>query len=117
MSSIYQRIGGEDAIMAAVDVFYKQVLDDPVTAPFFDGIDMTAQASKQLAFMAHAFDGPGEYKGRDLRTAHAELLLHDEHFDAVVGHLRDTLGELGVEENLIDEVMVVLEGTRNEIVK
>jgi hemoglobin len=117
MHSIYERIGGENAIMATVDIFYKKLLDDPITAPFFNDINMTAQASKQVAFMGCAFDGPQEYKGRDLLAAHADLALADTHFDAVADHLRESLNELDVEENLIEEVMVVLENTRKEIVR
>jgi hemoglobin len=61
MSGIYERIGGEAAVMAAVDIFYRRVLADPLTAPFFDETDMAAQARKQVSFMAHAFGGPDAY--------------------------------------------------------
>ena len=40
MSSLFERLGGEAAIDAAVDVFYEKVLADPSLAPFFDGVDM-----------------------------------------------------------------------------
>lgn len=117
MSTIYERIGGEDAIMAAVDIFYKKLLGDPVTAPFFDAMNMNLQASKQVAFMACAFEGPEEYRGRDLVSAHAGLKLGNRHFDAVSDHLRDSLVELRVGDDLIEEVMVVIENTRGKIVR
>ena len=41
--SLYERIGGEPAIMAAVDLFYAKVMNDTLTRPFFDGLDMNAQ--------------------------------------------------------------------------
>src|SRR5687767_12327147 len=108
MESLYERLGGETAIMAAVDLFYKKVLADELTRPFFEGLDMNAQIAKQIAFMAHAFGGPEYLKGRDLRTAHASLVargLGDQHFDAVAGHLRSTLNELGVAQPLIEEAL------------
>src|SRR5215831_16219599 len=115
---LYERIGGQAAVMAAVDLFYEKVLADDLTRPFFAGLDMAAQTKKQVAFMAWAFGGPEEYKGRDLRSAHAPLLkrgLGDAHFDAVAKHLEATLTELGVARDLIDEALTLVAGTRNEV--
>jgi hemoglobin len=115
-TSLYDRLGGEIAIMAAVDLFYSKVLADPITRPFFDGVDMTAQARKQVAFMTYAFGGPVEQRGRDLRTSHAALVknrgLSDVHFDAVAEHLRSTLQELEIDLPLQDEVMAIIASTR-----
>src|SRR4051794_21189913 len=97
-TSLFERIGGEAAVMAAVDLFYKKVLADSVTRPFFDGLDMSAQAKKQMSFMMWAFGGPKEYRGRPLREAHAKLVkdrgLSEVHFAAVATHLEATLREL-----------------------
>jgi hemoglobin len=118
LAPLYDRLGGESAIMAAVSIFYQKVLADPVVRPFFDQLDMAAQTRKQVAFMTWAFGGPAEYRGRDLRTAHARLVedgLGDAHFDAVAGHLQATLSELGVAPNLIHEALTIVGGTRNEV--
>lgn len=119
MSSLYERLGGEAAIMAAVDIFYQKVLDDDLTRPFFDDVDMGAQARKQIAFMSVAFGGPVEYQGRPLREAHAALVrkrgLGDAHFDAVARHLEETLRELDIDAALITEVLQVVESTRSEV--
>ena len=119
MSSLYERIGGQEAILAAVDVFYRRVLADRLTRPFFEGVDMRVQAKKQIGFMAHAFGGPEEFKGRDLRTAHALLVkergLSAAHFDAVAGHLQATRQELDVTEDLVDEVLAVVSTTREAV--
>ncbi|HEY1534408.1 MAG TPA: group 1 truncated hemoglobin, partial [Polyangiaceae bacterium] len=84
--SLYERIGGEAAVAAAVDLFYEKVLADQRTQSFFAGLDMQAQIKKQMAFMTVAFGGPKEYRGRDLRAAHAGLVrdkgLTDVHFNA-----------------------------------
>ena len=50
--SLYDRLGGEAAIMAAVDRFYQKVLADELTRPFFAGLDMDAQIRKQISFMS-----------------------------------------------------------------
>ena len=117
-ASLYERIGGEGALMAAVDLFYRKVLTDPLTKPFFEKLDMIAQTKKQIAFMAWAFGGPAEYKGRSLRAAHTGLVnrgLSDSHFDAVAGHLTATLQELKVPPDLIAEALGIVASTRNEV--
>lgn len=105
--------------MAAVDIFYKKVLADEHTKPFFVGLDMDQQIRKQIAFMTVAFGGPDEYKGRDLRAAHAGLVkrrgLNDSHFDAVAQHLVATLNELGVAQPLIDEAIGIVATTRDSV--
>jgi len=118
-ASLYERIGGESAIMAAVNLFYAKVVADERTKPFFTKLNMGAQTRKQIAFMTWAFGGPVEYKGRDLREAHAELVtrsgLTDAHFDAVAEHLRATLEELGVTEDLVGEAMAIVGRTRSQV--
>src|SRR5262245_37479958 len=117
--SLYERIGGEAAIMAAVDLFYKKVLADHVTRPFFEGLDMPAQTKKQMSFMMWAFGGPKEYKGRPLREAHKKLVdekgLSDVHFAAVAKHLEATLRELGVTDDLIAEALAIVASTKDEV--
>jgi hemoglobin len=116
--SLYERLGGENALMAAVELFYAKVLEDELTRPFFAGLDMEAQTRKQIAFMTWAFGGPAEYKGRDLRAAHSKLLsrgLTEAHFDAVARHLTATLTELGVERALVDEALGIVASTRNDV--
>jgi len=117
--SLYERLGGQAAIMATVDLFYQKVLADELTRPFFETLDMQAQTKKQIAFMTWALGGPPEYRGRDLTQAHATLVrdrgLSDLHFDAVVVHLDATLRELGVEETLIQEALAIIGGTRDQV--
>jgi len=118
MSTLYERLGGETAIEAAVVRFYEKVLADPEVAPFFAGMEVDRVVQKQIAFMTMAFGGPNHYTGKDLRTAHARLVkngLGDKHFDAVAGHLVTTLEELGVEKPLIDEVLSIVAPTRHDV--
>src|SRR5689334_20728688 len=57
MDSLYERIGGENAILAAATIFYDKVLSDPSVSHFFAGLDMDQQVRKQVAFMSWAFGG------------------------------------------------------------
>lgn len=116
--SLYEQLGGEAAVNAAVDVFYRKVLSDYRINRFFDNSDMEVQVAKQKAFLTMAFGGPNNYTGKDLRSAHTRLVkmgLSDMHFDAVMEHLIATLKELNVPEHLIQQVDTLAQSTRADI--
>ncbi len=116
--SLYEQLGGDGAVNAAVDIFYRKVLKDERINRFFVGVDMERQAGKQKAFLTMAFGGPNNYTGLDMRRGHAHLVaqgLNDSHFDAVVENLASTLKELGVSDALIAQVAAVAETTRNDV--
>jgi hemoglobin len=116
--ALFQKIGGEQAVNVAVDIFYRKVLADDRVNGFFDDVDMERQAAKQKAFLTMAFGGPNHYTGADMRRGHAHLVargLNDTHFDIIVEHLSATLRELNVPQDSIDEVAAICEGTRADI--
>ncbi len=116
--SLDDRIGGDAAVNAAVELFYRKVLVDHRINRFFDKTDMERQIVKQKAFFTMAFGGPNTYTGEDMRKGHAHLVkmgLNDSHFDAVMEHLGATLVELNVPEELIGEAAAIAESTRNDV--
>ena len=116
--SLYEEIGGEPAMDAAVDLFYKKVLADDSINHFFTGINMQRQKRMQKNFLTFAFGGPNNYSGAGMRKAHQRSVdfgLNDSHFDAVVGHLGATLQELGVPAAKISEAAAVAESVRNDV--
>lgn len=118
ITSLYERIGGETAVNAAVDVFYEKVLNDYRINRFFNNTDMAKQVAHLKAFMTVAFGGPNEYTGRSLRDGHARLVklgLNDFHFDCVMEHLGATMQELNVSAELIDEAASLVESVRSEV--
>lgn len=118
-ATLYEQLGGEAAVNAAVDIFYRKVLSDYRINRFFDNTDMDKQAAKQKSFLTMAFGGPNNYSGADMRQAHAHLVkklgLDDTHFDAVVENLAATLQELNVPQDLINQVAAIAESTRNDV--
>jgi hemoglobin len=118
MSTIYEQIGGEDAVDAAVDAFYRKVLADDRVARFFDDVDMDRQAAKQKAFLTLVFGGPAQYSGQDMRRGHLHLVargMDDSHVDAVIELLGETLSELGVKAELIQQVAAVANSVRDDV--
>jgi hemoglobin len=110
-ATLFEQLGGEAAVNAAVDIFYRKVLADYRINRFFDGVDMDKQAAKQKAFLTMAFGGPANYTGKDMRDGHAKLVklgLDDSHLAA-------TLTELGVSAALIGQVAAIAETTRADV--
>ena len=101
-----------------MDAFYRKVLADDRVSRFFEGVDMDKQRAKQKAFLTMAFGGPHNYTGKDMRDGHAHLLkmgLNDSHVDAIIELLGATLKDLGVADNLIQQVAAIAESTRNDV--
>jgi len=113
--TLFEKIGGMDAVNAAVDIFYTKVLADETINHFFVKTDMKTQHAKQKAFLAYAFGAPLQYTGKNMRDAHAGMNLTEDHFNAVAGHLVGTLQELGVAQELIDEVVAVAVSTKDDV--
>ncbi len=112
MNTLYEKLGGAEAVDLAVEKFYEKVLADERVQRFFAHTDMQQQKRHQKAFMAYAFGGAEHWNGRPMRDAHRQLVtemgLTDSHFDAIAENLVATLVELKVPQALIDEVVQIV---------
>jgi len=106
--SIYERLGGAPAIDAAVEAFYERVLADGALRPFFADTNIQWLKARQKQFFGQALGGPEVYQGRPMKSAHGHLPIEQEHFDRVAEHLIQTLKELGVGFDVIQEVVAVV---------
>ena len=59
--SIYEWIGGTEAIGRWLNVFYDDVERDPLLAPVFDGVVTTEHREHVTAWWAEVMGGPAEY--------------------------------------------------------
>lgn len=111
MTTLFEKLGGAEAVDLAVDKFYARVLADDRVKHFFANTDMEKQREHQKAFLTYAFGGSGQYNGRYMREAHQEMVanqgLAGEHFDAIAEDLLATLKDMGVSEDLRAEVAAV----------
>lgn len=103
--SLYQEIGGQDAVEAVVDEFYDRVLDDDRLVEFFEDQDMTELRAHQVQFISAVTGGPVEYSGQDMREAHAHLDISEAEFDAVASHLEHALRTHGVDDENVEAIM------------
>lgn len=112
MNTLYEKLGGAEAVDLAVEKFYEKVLADERVQRFFAHTDMQQQKRHQKAFMTYAFGGAEHWNGRPMRDAHRQLVIEmgltDSHFDAIAENLVATLVELKVPQALIDEVVQIV---------
>jgi hemoglobin len=116
--TLYDQLGGEAAVDAAVDVFYRKVLSDERVSRFFDDVDMDRQIAKQKSFLTMVFGGPVAYTGKDMRSGHTHLVergLDDSHVNAVIELLGESLREVGAPEHLIEKVAAIAESARGDV--
>ena len=114
--SVYDQIGGEAAILVTVETFYQRVLGDPLLQPFFEDIDMAMLKRQQVDFFSQALGGPNIYRGPDMKTVHANMVIEQRHFDRVAHHLVSTLQFLGVAPEHIETVVQTVGPLAAEIV-
>lgn len=115
-ASIFEQIGGQPAVDAAVEQFYERVLADAALKPFFKRTHLERLKRQQAAFFTTALGGPALYKGRDMKKAHAHLPIELKHFTRVAEHLKDTLETLGVPDGLISRILETVGTLAPEIV-
>jgi hemoglobin len=96
--TLYDRLGGQDAIAAVVDRFYDRVLEDDRVAHYFDDVDMQKQRAHQTQFISSVTGGPVEYAGAEMAAAHEGMGITPSEFDAIATHLDETLASFDVDD-------------------
>ena len=86
--------------------------------PFFENIDIKKQERKMGAFLTYIFGGNSLYTGRSMRRAHENIAkqgLTDEHVDAMIECVCETLRELKIDNNQIGEVAQAIDKHRDDV--
>jgi hemoglobin len=115
-TSIYDAIGGEPALVAVVDDFYRRVTGDPELARFFAGTNMAKLKGRQVEFFAAALGGPHAYTGATMREAHRGRGIGQQHFDLAAGHLVAVLGAAEVSDETISHIVGLIGPLSEQIV-
>lgn len=117
--SLFEEIGGSQAINATVEVFYDRVLHDKDLMGFFEGVDIISLKNHQRYFLGAALGGGNDYLGRTIRKAHQRLVLErklsDRHFDSVASHLEESLRAIGIPDALSTRIMEIVAGLRDDV--
>ncbi len=115
--SLYDRLGGKDAITAVVDDFVGRVAADNRINGFFAKANVPRLKMMLVDQICEASGGPCKYTGRDMKTAHRGMGITDAAFDALVGDLVATLDKFKVGEREKQELLGALGPMRKDIVE
>jgi hemoglobin len=119
-ASLYQRLGGYDAIAAATDELLTRLQRDPQLGDYWKGAsDDNQRKARQLIvdFMTEAAGGPAFYTGRDMRTSHLGMHINAADWDVFMQHSRATLEHFDVAARETEEVLAFFESLRRDIVE
>ena len=118
--SLYQRLGGYDAIAAVVDDFIGRLISDARFEKFFSGfsVDSKKRIRQHLVDqLCVATGGPCVYMGRDMKTTHTGLGLTEADWNAAAGHLVASLDKFKVGKKEKDEVLAFVSSLKKDIVE
>jgi hemoglobin len=118
--SLYERLGGYDALCAATDDVLARLQSDPQLKDYWKGASHDNQRrARQLLvdFMVAAAGGPAFYVGRDMKTSHAGMGISGSDWDVFMRHATATLDHFGVPAREKDEVLAFFTSLRAEIVE
>ncbi len=114
--SLYDRAGGRDAISQVVKETVRLHLENDKIKHLFEGVD-TEQLNQQVTdFLVVATGGEGQYTGRDMAAAHAELNLTNDDFLAAGGDLNQAMQTSGWGEDESQELLCAFVGLRADVV-
>lgn len=115
--SLYERLGGGGAITAVVQDFRDRCGGDSRINAKFARTDMARLTSMLIDQVTEATGGPATYKGRDMKTAHADMGVTAGEFNALVEDLIATLSKFGVGKAEQEELLGILGPLKSDIVE
>ena len=118
--SLYQRVGGYDALAAVVDDFIVRLVTDKQFEKFFAGAsDNSKKRIRQhiLDQFCAATGGPCVYNGRDMKTSHAGLGITNAQWDAAAKHLVASLDKFKVPDKEKGEILAFVTSLKKDIVE
>ena len=113
--TLFQRVGGEQAIAELINEFYDRVLADPELKPFFKDTSVDKLRRMQREFFSAALDGPITYTGRPLSHVHHGRGITKHHFARYVDHLIDTLRSRDITDQDVNDIIGRINTYANDI--
>ena len=115
--SLYDRLGGADAINALTESWVARVGGDDRANGKFVRTDIERLMKEVVDQLCEATGGPCTYTGRSMLETHAGMKVTAGEFDVVMQHLDATLDELNIPKTERDELVSLLRPMRNDIVE
>jgi hemoglobin len=115
--SLYDRLGGKEAVVAVIDDFVGRVAADGRINAKFARTDVPRLKSMLVEQVCAATGGPVTYTGRGMRETHERMGVTAGEFDALVADLVATLNQFNVPAAEQQELLGILGPLRGDIVE
>ena len=116
-ASLYERLGGIDAITAVVQAFEGRAAKDDRINQKFARTDLNRLAKEFVDQVCEVTGGPCTYTGLTMTQAHTNMGVTDGEFEAFMEDLVATLDSFKVGKAEQDELLSLLNPLRGEIVE
>jgi len=118
--SLYERLGGYDAIFAVTNDLLDRMEKDPQLGRFWqhrgeDGVKRERQLI--VDFLCASSGGPLYYKGRDMKLSHKGMRISESDWTIFLNHADATLKAFNVPQAEYDEVVAFVQSTKADIVE
>jgi hemoglobin len=117
MDTLYERLGGKNAITAVVDDFVARCAADARINGKFARTDISRLKRMLVDQICQASGGPCSYEGRSMRETHDGMGVTAGEFDALVEDLVATLDQYSVPKPEQEELLGLLAPLRDDIVE
>ena len=117
MSTLYDRIGGKQAIAQLISAFYKKVFTDPLLGPFFVHTSLEKLTQMQEQFFSIALEGPVPEDDISLPNAHQGRDIEQRHLARFTDHLLSTLKEAGIDDANARDIVARISEFSGEILE
>ena len=119
-ATLYERLGGYDAISAVVNDLLPRLMSDSQLGRFWenrgeDGINREKQLL--IDYLCSNAGGPLLYTGRDNKTSHKGMGISESDWEKFIGHLNTTLDYFQVPQQERSDVLGFIESTKADIVE
>ena len=118
--SLYQRLGGYDAIAAVCNDLLPRLMSDPLLGRFWQhraGDSIAREKQSLINFLCASSGGPMYYSGRDMKISHKGMRISEPDWQAFLGHLNTTLATFEVPAAERAEVLGFVDSTKSDIVE
>jgi len=118
--TLYERLGGYDAISAVVKDLLPRLMSDSQLGRFWenrgaDGINREEQLL--IDFLCSSAGGPLLYTGRDNKTSHKGMGISESDWEKFIAHLNATLEKFELPQQERSDVIGFIESTKADIVE
>lgn len=117
--SLYERLGGYDAIAASVDDFFGRLAGDKLNGKFLATLsNERKKIARQLTvdYICEKSGGPCFYLGRNMKESHQGMGISKADWDASIVQLDATLDKFKVEGQTRTDFVAMVSGLEGDIV-